>query len=76
MKSEVKILTDKALKLPPNARAYISEALLESLDFDEDFPISKEWISEIQKRCHEIDDGKKALISGEKVLSNLHNKYS
>lgn len=38
--------------------------------------ISKEWISEIQKRCHEIDDGKKTLISGEKVLSNFRMVYA
>lgn len=76
MKSETQNITKKALKLSPSARAYIAEILLESLDFDEDFPISKEWMNEIQKRCSEIDNGKVELIPGKDAISHLHKKYS
>lgn len=75
MKSEVESIVNKALNLAPNARAYIAEVLLESLDFEEDFPITEEWMDEIQKRCHEIDHGEIKLISGEDALLHLHQKY-
>ena len=38
MRSEVEMITEQALKLSLPARACIVEALLESLDFEEDFP--------------------------------------
>lgn len=76
MKSEVQTLTEKALRLSSSARAYIVETLLESLDFEEDFPISDEWLTEIQKRCHEIDNGDVELISGEIAMERLRQKYS
>ena len=76
MKSEIQNITEKALKLSPSSRAYIAEVLLESLDFEADFPISKEWMNEIQKRCCEIDNGKVELMPGEEALSLLHKKYS
>jgi hypothetical protein len=75
MKSDIANIAEKALGLSPPGRAYIAEILLESLDFEEDFPISEEWISEIQKRCHEIDNGSVKLISGEAGLSNLREEY-
>jgi len=51
MMSEVETITEKALKLSSPARACIAEILLESLDFEEDFPISEQWQREIMKRC-------------------------
>ena len=76
MKSEVQSITEKALRLSPSARAYIAEALLESLDFEEDFPISDEWITEIQRRCHEIGNGDVELVSGENAMKRLREKHS
>ncbi len=76
MKSEVQTITEKALNLSPSARAYIAETLLESIDFEEDFPISHEWLTEIQKRCREIDNGDVELISGEMAMERLRQKYS
>ena len=75
MKPDIQDITERALKLLPGARAYIAETLLESLDFEADFPISKEWIAEIRKRCREIDKGKTKLVPGEEALSCLHKKY-
>ena len=57
MKSEIEDIAEKALKLPTTARATLVEILLESLDHEEDFLISEEWMNEIQKRCREIDEG-------------------
>ena len=55
MKSRVEEVAKKALKLPSSARASLAEILLESLDHEEDFLISDEWMAEIQRRCREIE---------------------
>lgn len=75
MMSEVKSITEKALKLSSPARAYLVEILLESLDFEEDFLISDEWQREITTRCNEIDNGSVELISGEVAMTHLREKY-
>ncbi|GEM19652.1 addiction module antitoxin RelB [Nitrosococcus oceani] len=76
MKSDIEEIAEKALKLPSTARASLAELLLESLDYEEDFLISDEWMKEIQKRCREIDEGKVQLISAENALVQLQKKYS
>ncbi len=76
MAQKIKDIVDSALALPSNSRAYIAEVLLESLDFEEDFPISDEWLKEISKRCQQIDAGKVELIPGDEGLAKLENKYS
>ena len=76
MKSRIKEVAEKALKLPSNARASLAEILLESLDHEEDFPVSDEWMAEVQRRCREIDRGETRLIPAEKALAQLHKKYS
>ncbi|MFO1429039.1 MAG: addiction module protein [Candidatus Competibacteraceae bacterium] len=76
MKSEIEDIAEKALKLPTTARASLAEILLESLDHEEDFLISEEWMKEIQKRCREIDEGKVQLIPAEDALAQLRKKYT
>jgi hypothetical protein len=48
MQPELKDIAERVLKLPPTARAYLAEVLLQSLDYEDDFPVSEEWIKEIQ----------------------------
>ena len=60
-------MTD-ALNLPREARAFLAEKLLESLDFEESFQVSPEWQKEIGKRCHELDHTEVDLIPGEQAL--------
>ena len=76
MKSEVEEITEKALLLPSTARASLAELLLESLDYEDDFLVSEEWMNEIHKRCREIDEAKVQLISAENALAELQKKYS
>lgn len=71
MKSEIEEIAEKAFKLPSTARASLAELLLESLDYEEDFLISDEWMNETHKRCREIDEGKMQLISAEDALTQL-----
>ena len=74
MELEVKDLVQSIMLLPKHVRAYLVEVLLESLDFEEDFPIGEEWIHEITQRCREIDEGKVDLIPGQEGLAQLRKQ--
>ncbi|MGR3292433.1 MAG: addiction module protein, partial [Candidatus Scalindua sp.] len=50
-------LVKEILQLPIQQRAFLAEKLLESLDFNQDFQLTKEWSEEIKHRCEEIDKG-------------------
>lgn len=75
-KSETSKVLDDALRLDSNSRALVAEALLESLDMDEDFPVSEQWRAEIMRRCADIDSGKSKLLASENVINELRAKYS
>ena len=76
MSVEIEEITQKALSLSPSARAHLAEILLESLDYEEDFAVSPEWMAEIRRRSREIDSGEVELLSGEEALAALRQKYS
>ena len=75
MKPSPQKIIEDAMQLEPTTRAFVAESLLESLDFEEDFSLSEEWIQEIRSRCEEIDSGKAILVEGETVLANLRKKF-
>ena len=64
------------MRLDPAARALVAETLIESLDLDQDFAVSQEWLKEIQRRCAEIDSGKATLLDGAMVINELRGKYT
>lgn len=72
---DAKTITEHALKLAPAARAYIAEILIESLDYEDDFPVSDEWRQEIEKRCKEIDANSALLLDGEQVMAELRQRF-
>ena len=74
MEREVKTIVQNIMVLPKHVRAYLAEVLLESLDFEEDFPIGEDWIDEITRRCREIDEGTVDLIPGEEGLAQLRKQ--
>lgn len=76
MKPEVKKILEDALRLEPATRALIAETLLESLDIEEDFEISRAWQEEIQRRCEQIDRGQVKLVDSATVMSELRKKFS
>ncbi len=47
----------EALGLSPQARAFVAERLIESLDATPATELSPAWREEIQKRCREVDEG-------------------
>jgi putative addiction module component (TIGR02574 family) len=51
-------LLEKALTLPPEARAALAGSLLESLDDHVDANAEQEWNLEIAGRIQELDSGK------------------
>jgi len=71
MTATVDKLKDQALKLPQSARAYLAEALLESLDTGDDFEVSPEWLAEARRRGREIDSGRGKTVSGPEALKLL-----
>lgn len=75
-KPDPKKILDEAMQLEPNARAFVAETLLESLDLDQDFAVSPEWLEEIRRRCAEIDSGNATLLDGTMVLNELRGKYT
>ncbi len=76
MSANIETLTEQALLLPANLRAWLAELLLESLDFEEDFPVSAAWREEIERRCKAIENGEVELIPAQEALSNLRGKYA
>jgi len=76
MKPDPEIILSDALSLDIHTRAQVAEALLASLDTDEDFSVSPEWLEEIHRRCDEIDSGRTSLLDGDSVLGELRKKYA
>ena len=71
MKKSVGKVVIEALSLPVGSRAFLAGKLLESLDANDDFEISSEWMEEIGKRCKEIDDDKVVCIPADRVFKDL-----
>ena len=76
MKPDPKKILDAAMQLEPTARAFIAETLLESLDLEQDYPVSAEWMEEIRRRCADIDSGKATLLDGDTIINELREKYT
>jgi len=47
----------EAMSLSPQARAFVAERLIESLDANPGEALSSAWRDELRKRCREMDDG-------------------
>jgi len=62
MNREVSELLEKALSLPPEARAALAGSLLESLDDTVEVSAEEEWNREIARRIEELDSGKVKTI--------------
>lgn len=55
--TDVRDLLQRALDLPPEARAALAGSLLESLDSKVDADAEAAWSVEIERRIREIDEG-------------------
>lgn len=74
MPTTLEEFTTEALALPAEARAFLAEKLLESLDEQEDFPLSDAWRKEISRRSREIDEGRIQGIPAEQVFEEIRRE--
>lgn len=75
-KPDPKKILDEAMQLDLTARAFVAETLIESLDLDQNFAVSQEWLEEIRRRCVDIDSGKATLLDSAMVIDELRGKYT
>ena len=69
MKKKIDTIIDEVLSLSPQARAFVAEKLIESLDSEPKSGLSPAWRDEVRKRCHEIDNGAVELLDAEDVFA-------
>ena len=73
MSRTVDKIVSEALSLPAQARAFVAEKLIESLDAEDDGQLSAAWKAEVRKRCREVDEGLVELRDAEDVFSRAHS---
>ena len=71
MTDDLKSLLQKALKLPPEARAALAGSLLDSLDQETDEGAESAWSQEIAARISELNSGKVKSIPWSEVRRSL-----
>ena len=64
------ILQEVAL-MPAPTRAYIAEKILEMIDAEEQIDLSPEWISLIEERVSDIDDGVVQMVKADDVMKQI-----
>jgi len=69
MKTTIDTIIAEVLSLPPQARAFVAEKLIESLDSEPSVTLSAAWRDEVRKRCREIDEGTVELRDAEDVFA-------
>ncbi len=65
----------EALTLSPQARAFMIEQLIESLDTIPGDKLTSIWINEVQKRCQEIDDDAIELHDAASVFTKAYATF-
>lgn len=73
MSTSVERIVSEALGLPPEARAFVAEKLIESLDAEPGGELSPAWREEVRKRCREVDDGLVKLRDADDVFAKAYS---
>ena len=73
MSATVDKIVSEALGLPPQARAFVAEKLIESLDRERDAEISPAWREEVQRRCREVDQCQVELHDAGDVFAKAYS---
>lgn len=71
MARDVRELIREAAELPPDDRATLAGAMIESLDPQPTDAIRAAWSAEIARRVHEVDTGSVELIDWEEIRVEL-----
>ena len=69
MKTTIDTIIAEVLSLSPQARAFVAEKLIESLDSEPEVVLSSAWREEVRKRCREVDEGSVELRDAEDVFA-------
>ena len=69
MKTSIDTIIAEVLSLSPQARAFVAEKLIESLDSEPEIILSSAWREELRKRCREVDEGLVELRDAEDVFA-------
>jgi len=69
MKTTLDTIIAEVLSLSPQARAFVAEKLIESLDSEQEVVLTPAWREEVHKRCREIDEGTVELRDAEDVFA-------
>lgn len=69
MKPTIDTIMAEVLSLSPQARAFVAEKLIESLDSEPEIVLSPAWQEELHKRCRELDEGSVELRNAEDVFA-------
>lgn len=69
MKPALETIIAEVLSLSPQARAFVAEKVIESLDSEPEVTLSSAWRDEVRKRCREIDEGTVELRDAEDVFA-------
>ena len=72
MSTTAEQIVSAALALPPQARAFVAERLIESLDTAPGGELSPAWRTEIQRRCREVDEGAVELADAAEVFARAY----
>ena len=73
MSTTVGKIMAEALALSPQARAFVAERLIESLDANPGDEISPAWREEIRRRCREIEEGAVELRDAADVFAKAQH---
>ncbi len=72
METTAEKIVMEALLLAPQARAFVAERLIESLDADPAEDLSPAWRKEVCKRCREMDHGTVELREAADVFAKAY----
>jgi len=72
MKPALDTIIAEVLSLSPQARAFLAEKVIESLDSEPEVTLSSAWRDEVSKRCREIDEGTVELRDAEDVFTRSY----
>ena len=73
MSTDLDRIVSEALSLPAQARAFVAEKLIESLDADPGAELSAAWREEVRRRCREIDEGLVELRAAGDVFAKAYS---
>ena len=65
-------VVSEALELPPSARAFVAEKLIESLDAPDVPRLSAKWKTELRRRCAEVDREAVSLRAADAVFKKAY----